>query len=315
MAPLKILYRGIHFNPELPNTNIFSRFFKEGDSIVNDPKEANIVIISDTINVKELVELKMHFIGHTIQYIAEPIVNMLIYSEELNSVQITFDIARILYLNKMCSSVVGCINNDNSKSYIKYPLYAYNNEMLKQSTFDAINTYVMLSDPLKKEFCALVNRHDWGNTRIMMYEKIKDFGHIVCPGKLLNNCSNEEINKIGNKEYFKKFRFVICSENFGNDHPGYITEKLMNVCLGGAIPIYCGELDEIDEKIFNKERILFYNSTNVDTIAIRVGELNNDENKLNEFYRQNVFMPTAANEIQNMNQNMYDLFEKIRQQI
>lgn len=306
MGPLKILYAGIHFNPELPKSTIFLRFLKEGDSIVQNPEDANVVIISDTITIEELTLLQEKFNGCTIQYIAEPIVNMTLLASE-------FNIARQLYLKKVCNIIIGCVSNDFANRIIKYPLYAYDKEMLEQETFNEVNIMVLLSTPIEKEFCALVNRHDWGDTRIIMYEKIKDYGHIVCPGKLLNNCSNEEINTIGNKEYFKKFRFVICSENFGNDHPGYITEKLMNVCLGGAIPIYCGALDEIDEKIFNKNRILFYDKSRVDTIAEKIGELNSDENKLNEFYKQPVFMPEAAEEIIKMNTNMHNLFENIRQ--
>jgi len=305
MGPLKILYAGIHFNPELPKSTIFLRFLKEGDSIVEKPEDANVVIISDTITTEEISILQEKFNGCTIQYIAEPIVNMTLLASE-------FNIARQLYLKKICNIIIGCVCNDFTHQLIKYPLYAYDREMLEQETFNEVNTMVSLSTPIEKEFCALVNRHDWGDTRIIMYKKIKDYGHIVCPGKLLNNCSNEEINTIGNKEYFKKFRFVICSENFGNDHPGYITEKLMNVCLGGAIPIYCGALDEVDEKIFNKGRILFYDKLTVDTIAEKIGELNSDENKLNEFYKQPVFMPEAANEIRKMNTNMYNLFENIR---
>ena len=47
-------------------------------------------------------------------------------------------------------------------------------------------------------------------------------------------------------------------ENYDNDtYNGYITEKLMDCCLGGAIPIYAGWFDEYDAQIFNKTELYF----------------------------------------------------------
>ena len=43
---------------------------------------------------------------------------------------------------------------------------------------------------------------------------------------------------------------------------GYVTEKIMDCCISGCIPIYCGKLDNIDKNIFNIKRILFYESDN-----------------------------------------------------
>jgi hypothetical protein len=101
------------------------------------------------------------------------------------------------------------------------------------------------------------------------------------------------VNRIGNPEYIKHFIFNICPENFGASHSGYITEKLMNACLGGAIPIYYGDLDKLDERIFNKARILFVNPNNLMGLYNSLKELMSDSTKLVAFYKQDVFMHGA----------------------
>jgi hypothetical protein len=215
-------------------------------------------------------------------YVAEPIINLPFCS-----------IARDIFIKKKYNAVIGCISNRNdTHNWIKYPLYRYSVKFT-QNSFAETNMWVSTmnaTDIKTKAFCTLINRHDWGNTRTPIYEKLAKIDKIACPGILFNNCSNEELNQMGNVEYIKKFIFNICSENFGNDHPGYVTEKLMNACLGGAIPIYFGELDEIDKKIFNVDRILFLNKDNTDIIADRVRSLYENEDELVKFYRQPVLI-------------------------
>ena len=46
----------------------------------------------------------------------------------------------------------------------------------------------------------------------------------------LNNCSNKDLNNLGNASYIKKFLFNICSENTLTNVKGYITEKIINCC-------------------------------------------------------------------------------------
>ena len=90
------------------------------------------------------------------------------------------------------------------------------------------------------------------------------------------------------EENIRKFKFNICPENYSTSIKGYITmnlskqswdkelfsgtlveentEKIMNCCLVGAIPIYFGSFNDIYSKIFNKNRILFYNPDDIDSI-------------------------------------------------
>lgn len=207
--------------------------------------------------------------------------------------------------------IIGCVNQTSNK--IKFPIYI--NKILdkEKNFYNKINQYVKTCD-LNKDFCALINTHDNWNTRKPLYEKLKLLGNITCPSKLLNNCSNDELNKLGNDNYLKNFLFNICSENTLTTVKGYITEKIVHCCNGGAIPIYCGYFDDIDEKIFNKKRILFYDpmdEKSLKNIFLKVQDLMNNKDKLNDFYRQSVYMKNAYEIIQGMNTNLMNMFKNI----
>ena len=293
--PITLGYIGFSLNPGFPDLDIITRFFGCGDRVSTDLSEINVLIIGDFLNVTEEKIIKSYR-GLRILFIAEPILNFP-----------TCSIAGQIFKEKKYNAVMGCITNrGDTHNWIKYPIYRYSVNFTPD-LFSETNKYVLSCDLKTKEFCTLINRHDWGNTRTQIYEKLKHVGKIACPGKLFNNCSNEELNQIGNIEYIKKFKFNICCENFGADHPGYITEKLMNACLGGAIPIYYGELDDIDLKIFNVDRILCLNGNNLDEICERVKMI--DE----AFYRQPVFKEGAYEELLAMDVNAMGFFDVVRE--
>jgi hypothetical protein len=297
--PIKINYMGFSWDPGFAKGEVLAKFLTEGDELTCNLNETNVLIIGSSLSLEEYEILKSYK-GLRILFLSEPISN-------LEACSITHE----LFKNDHYHAATGCISNDLNKSWVKYPIYKYVFSY-GENTFNEVNEYVKSCNINEKRFCFLANRHDWGNTRVPIYEKIIQFAFIDCPGKLLNNCSNEEINAIGNVEYSKKYKFNICSENFGASHPGYISEKIMNACLGGAIPIYFGELDAIDEKIFNKNRILFLNHENTDEIAENVKMLIINEIELEEFYRQPVFMESAYEAILEMDATMMKLFNLIR---
>lgn len=55
-------------------------------------------------------------------------------------------------------------------------------------------------------------------------------------------------------QIYKNYRFVLAMENLKKK--GYITEKLLNVLISGAIPIYFGDSEWVKE-IFNEKAIIF----------------------------------------------------------
>ena len=296
------------------NFNIRNNFltkFLANDEYTENIREADFIFIGSFVhewhlnNIKELNCIK-------ILYITEPIQFM----NEYRSNQ--------LYCENMIDILLGCVENDHAKMF-KFPLwYEMKGPLLFQENvfiFDNMNKYVVECDVLNKRFCCLVNNHDAGGTRTPIYNHLKDFGFIECPSKLLNNCSNEEINSFGhgnNSEYFKLFKFVICSENFLVTIPGYITEKLVSACFGGAIPIYCGFFGETEEKIFNKERILFYdprNEESLENVKKRVEFLLNHPDEFVNFYKQPVFKETAYETVRTFDVNMYSMIKTIHNMV
>ena len=166
-----------------------------------------------------------------------------------------------LYAQNHFDMVFGCIDHNPAENHYKFPLYLFENNFdidTCQQAFDAANEHVRTVDLAKQRDCALINRWDPANTRTYIYRALRDHLTIDCPGKLWNNMSNKELNRMGNVAFLRKYLANICPENFVKDNvPGYITEKLMNCCLGGAIPVYAGWFDNHDARIFCRDRILF----------------------------------------------------------
>jgi hypothetical protein len=204
--------------------------------------------------------------------------------------------------------LLGCINHDPKNGRYKYPLYMFipSFDFKNKQYFMQINDFVKntnMSQLNDKKFNILINKWDV-KTRTCIYDHLKTIGHIDCPGKLFNNCSNEEMNRVGKVKYLQNYKFNICSENFDTKNvPGYITEKLMECCLGGAIPVYAGWFDEYDERILNKNRIIFYNSDDKQSIEYayyKVKFLMENPEMLLSFYNQPVFCETAYDTIQEL---------------
>ena len=300
MPHIRLKYIGFdRGNPGFKDTDIVTRFFKEGDTVVENLLDTNVLVVGNFITHQEMQQI-MEYKKCVILYIAEPILKfqMCYFSGEL------FKRGRYHY-------IFGCINNEPSK-FVKFPLYIPDLNS-SPDIFNKTNEYVKACNPIEKQFATLISRHDAGNIREPIYKFLSKLGTITCPGPLFNNCSNEEVNRIGNQEYIKKFIFNICPENFGASHPGYITEKLMNACLGGAIPIYYGELDEIDRRIFNYNRIIIVEPNNLIKMFKTVKELIENPTMLKEFYIQDVFMPGAFEVISTeMHGNMMRMMDEIR---
>jgi hypothetical protein len=217
--------------------------------------------------------------------------------------------------------IFGCINHDPKNGRYKYPLYMFIPEfdMKNKDYYIQINNNVKNTNAtqlMAKRFNTLINNWDPGSTRTSIYGNLKMLGHIDCPSLLFNNCSNAELNQVGKIKFLQNYKFNICSENFDNDNiPGYITEKIMECCLGGAIPIFAGSFDEYDAKILNKNRIIFYNSKDTESIAYAVYKvkfLMENPELLLSFYNQPVFCDTAYDTVQKLCNDFDKLVERNR---
>jgi hypothetical protein len=293
--PVRLFHIGFeNGNPQFPRTDMLSQFFTHPeDKIVFDIRESNALVIGNFVQDADM-PIIIDYKGPKILYVGEPIGK--------------FKFTRLfddIFFKNIYDYAIGSIANKPGK-WIKYPIY-YN----KVIRFKEANAFISTSKLETKQLCTLISRHDYGNTRLPILIELTKFMHVVCPGKLANNCSSEEVDRVGTQEYIKQFIFHICSENFGEWHPGYITEKLMNCCLGGAIPLYFGKLDDIDQRIFNKDRILFLNEENAAEVAGRVLNMCKNRQLLESFYRQPAFKDTAEEALKEIGDGVRTFFKKL----
>jgi hypothetical protein len=80
--------------------------------------------------------------------------------------------------------------------------------------------------------CAFINNPE--PTRLRAVEYLSKYGQVEIYGKISNTPNTR---KLPNAQGFK---FVLCFEN--SLFPGYITEKLLDAYLCGAVPLYWGDL-------------------------------------------------------------------------
>ncbi len=217
------------------------------------------------------------------------------------------DNAFSIYKKDTFLGYMGCI--PYGPKSVKYPVYYEymgNNRTQKINEIQNYIEDINFEDFSTKQFCYLINRHDNGNTRTAIFKKLSQINTITCPSNLFNNYSNEEFENVGTNKFRKRFIFSICPENFITILDGYVTEKIYMALSNGNIPIYYGKLDEIDKKIFNMNRILWFNpleQESIQEIYEKVLELINDKQKLFEFYKQPPFLETAIDTLDTMETN------------
>jgi len=287
----------------------------------------NLLVCGPVVHTQEQINKIKNFKG----------IKILVINEPIKHLDIGYEKAYILYRNNTFNIIMGSVVHKPIKNLFKYPHYLleYNGgdatvrglpqngkagrkffDSNDQSIFKNANEYVKNIPVIgklciaDKIFCCLIASHDMGGTRTIMHNKLKNIGLIVCPGRHFNNTSPDVLNKLGKHLYLRKFLFTICAENwdYGNI-PGYITEKLLDACIGGCIPIYAGHFGALDAKIFNRERILFYNSQDprsIDIVYNKICNLLRNKQELVEFYRQPVFCDTAFETIQKLKTDLFD---------
>ena len=269
-------------------------------------EEIDFIIIGSFIESESDYYFIKNLTCKKILYLTEPVYYMYPYVYQLFT-ENTFDY------------VFGTIENKITNFY-KIPLYFFWNDVYlkykQDDFFNKINQKIKENNDFssKKTVC-LINSHDNFHTRTQIYHAILDKNiDIDCAGQLFNNCPALDFYINSTVDFIEKYWFNICTENsIDKNIPGYITEKLMNCCLAGAIPIYSGWFDEIDARIFNKNRILFYHpddDVSVLQVANTVYSFLENEDALLAFYQQDIFMDTAAETLLSMEQNLSSFFSE-----
>ena len=127
-------------------------------------------------------------------------------------------------------------------------------------------------------------------------QKLMEYKHVDCPGKILHNMDAEDelAPRNGNwanskLEFLKKYKFTIAFENSRSD--GYTTEKLFQPLQSFSIPIYWG--NPLVTRDFNPKSFINCNDydNDFDAVIARIQELDNDPDKYLAMLRENPMQP------------------------
>ncbi len=104
----------------------------------------------------------------------------------------------------------------------------------------------------KQKFCAFVVSNPMNPVRNAAFQTLDSYKHVDSAGRLYNNVGDGifagagggggELRKL---EFLKDYKFVLAYEN--QRAPGYITEKIMHAKAAGAVPIYWGAREVVED--------------------------------------------------------------------
>ncbi len=167
----------------------------------------------------------------------------------------------------------------------------------------------------KKKFCAFIVSNPSNLDRLIFYKKLLKYKKIDSYGNVFNNCkiSNKLERKYGNdfnkinQEIYKDYKFVICFEN--SYAQNYITEKIINPMISNSIPIYRGASNVRD--YFNTSSFINYdNYSSYEEMIKKIVELDNDDEKYEEFLKQNFLRKNFFEKINNERKKLVEALLK-----
>ena len=141
--------------------------------------------------------------------------------------------------------------------------------------------------------CVLINGHDKGGTREMVYNGVKDILDVKLAGRWRNNTDELWTKYDNNKElYMRNFKFNICPEN--DSTKNYVTEKIFDAFISDCIPLYYGFENNPEPGLINREAVIFWNKegNNAENRDL-VLELKNNEAFYREFMARPKLLPAA----------------------
>lgn len=184
------------------------------------------------------------------------------------------------------------------KNYYRLPLRLTTLIEPKETPFEQIKEKIEKLESYKTKFkkdkfaCLIASHNDKNEIRTNTYNKLISIWNIDCPWLLLHNI-DIKIPKYEDKiNFMKDYKFNICPEN--KYYKWYVTEKFIDTIKAWCIPIYYGCFNDFDEKIFNKDRILFCDDKN---LKDKVEILNFNEKNYLEFIEQPIFSKWASETI------------------
>lgn len=188
----------------------------------------------------------------------------------------------------------------NDAVLVYFPFYAWSfSERFQNNPEDLLHTFSeQTSETLrKKNFCAFLYRNNVQHRNDFFHQLSKTYKQVDALGKSCNSNPNQStdrtVYKPGKITYndlavqkYKNYKFVIAIENTVGLQ-GYITEKIINPMLAGAIPIYWGAPDVVQH--FNEKSFININRLGVEGAIREIERLDKDDKAYNEMLQQNWF--------------------------
>jgi len=155
----------------------------------------------------------------------------------------------------------------------------------------ALNCWVDLMTPrtlhrLKTKFCAMVVSNAGGEVRSRFFHRLNQVQRVDSYGKWENNVGY--VLPMGQEhrcDALIPYKFVLCFENTIKSH--YMTEKILNAYLCGAIPIYGGA--SISRDVLNPKAFLYLEDTSdaaMDTLIRQIMYLYQNEEAYRQMYEE-----------------------------
>ena len=136
------------------------------------------------------------------------------------------------------------------------------------STLDAVGFHPALLQPAdasawvaRPGFAVFVNAHE-AHPRRELFGLVSSIGRVDAPGRALNTMPwpRDISNDIaGKSELLSRYRFTLCPENSMSHDRGYVTEKLPEAHVAGAVPLYWGD-GAADDEVWNMRRVLLFDN-------------------------------------------------------
>lgn len=154
---------------------------------------------------------------------------------------------------------------------------------------------IITDDMAHRKFCNFIysntNSGEGALLRQEFCKKLMKYKHVDCPGRVLNNMSDEELAPrdgdwyASKQKFLGKYKFTIAFENSCSD--GYTTEKMVQPLMANSIPIYWG--NPLVVRDFNPRAFINCNDydNDFDRIIERIRELDNDDEKYQAMLREN----------------------------
>lgn len=203
-----------------------------------------------------------------------------------------------------CDYAVGAFNIQFGERYFRQPpLTGYGEKLLQKLLYEKRS---IPESAFNRRFCNFVYSNATNGSgakkRIDFCQRLAQYRHIDCPGRVLNNMDDGLESRYYEKNnysasgfnpdwadskltFLRDYKFTIAFENVSLR--GWTTEKLIHPLIAGSVPIYWGDPDVTD--FFNEKAFInCRNEDDFEDIISRVEELDRDKDQYLYMLRQPV---------------------------